>query len=137
MEVQNKVNPSEQQMAEFMEPGHEEPIYMLNLLKFKEKASYEDNRETTLSGREAYEIYAKEVAEHLEKVGGKPVFGADVSRLMLGEVEDLWDMVAIARYPSRKAMLKMITDPDYIESAKHRASGLKGQLNIETKTGNS
>ena len=56
MEVQNKVNPSEQQMAEFMEPGHEEPIYMLNLLKFKEKASYEDNRETTLSGREAYEI---------------------------------------------------------------------------------
>ena len=35
MEVHNKVNPSEQQMAEFMEPGHEEPIYMLNLLKFK------------------------------------------------------------------------------------------------------
>ena len=41
MEVQNKVNPSEQQMAEFMEPGHDEQIYMLNLLKFKEKASYE------------------------------------------------------------------------------------------------
>jgi len=26
----------------------------------------------------------------------------------------------------------MILDPDYIESAKHRAAGLKGQLNIET-----
>ncbi len=35
-------------------------------------------------------------------------------------------------YPSRKAMLKMITDPDYIESAQHRVAGLEGQLNIET-----
>ena len=36
---------------------------------------------------------------------------------MLGEVEDLWDQVAIAMYPSRKAMLEMISDPDYIISA--------------------
>jgi len=26
----------------------------------------------------------------------------------------------------------MIMDPDYIESAQHRAAGLDGQLNIET-----
>ena len=51
----------------------------------------------------------------MAKVGGKGVFGGQVSRLMLGEVEDLWDMVAIAMYPSKKAMLKMITDPGYIE----------------------
>ena len=37
MEVHNKVNPSEQQMAEFMEPGHDEPIYMLNLLKLRRR----------------------------------------------------------------------------------------------------
>ena len=29
------------------------PICMLNLLKFKERAAYEDGRETNLSGREA------------------------------------------------------------------------------------
>ena len=52
---------------------------------------------------------------------------------MLGEVEELWDWIAIARYPSRKAMLKMITDPSYLESEKHRSAGLEGQLNIETK----
>ena len=40
-------------------------------------------------------------------------FSGVVSRLMLGEVEDLWDSVAIARYPSRKAMLEMIMDPYY------------------------
>ena len=60
------------------------------------------------------------------------IFGGNVERLMLGEVEDLWDQVAIAMYPSRKAMLEMISDPDYIESAQHRVAGLEGQLNIET-----
>ena len=28
---------------------------------------------------------------------------------MIGEVDELWDLVAIAEYPNRKAMLKMIT----------------------------
>ena len=109
---------------------------MVNLLKFKEKAEYPDKRKTDLTGREAYAIYGVEVVKHLEKVGGKPIFGSDVTRLMLGEVEELWDQVAIAMYPNRKAMLKMISDPDYIESAQHRVAGLAGQLNIETKIRN-
>ena len=133
MKVENKVMPNEKQMEEFLEEGNDEPIFMVNLLKFKEKAEYPDKRETDLSGREAYAIYGTEVVKHLEKVGGKPIFGSDVIRLMLGEVEELWDQVAIAMYPNRKAMLKMISDPDYIESAQHRVAGLAGQLNIETK----
>ena len=136
MKVENKVMPNEKQMEEFLEEGNDEPIFMVNLLKFKEKAVYPDKRETNLSGREAYAIYGTEVVKHLEKVGGKPIFGSDVTRLMLGEVEELWDQVAIAMYPNRKAMLKMISDPDYIESAQHRVAGLAGQLNIETRIRN-
>ena len=136
MKVENKVMPNERQMEEFLEEGNDEPIFMVNLLKFKEKAEYPDKRETDLTGREAYAIYGAEVVKHLEKVGGKPIFGSDVIRLMLGEVEELWDQVAIAMYPNRKAMLKMISDPDYIESAQHRVAGLAGQLNIETKIRN-
>ena len=132
MEVKNAVMPNEDQIKGFSEQGGDKPIYMVNLLKFKEKASYQDKRETNLTCEEAYAIYAEEVAGHLAKVGGKPVFGGEVERLMLGEVEDLWDKVAIAMYPSRKAMLQMINDPDYIVSAQHRVAGLEGQLNIET-----
>ena len=135
MEVKNAVMPNEDQIKEFSEQGEDKPIYMVNLLKFKEKANYPDKRETDLTGEEAYAIYAEEVAGvagHLEKVGGKPLFGGEVERLMLGEVEDLWDKVAIAMYPSRKAMFQMINDPDYIVSAQHRVAGLEGQLNIET-----
>ncbi len=136
MKVENKGMPNEKQMEEFLEEGHDEPIFMVNLLKFKDRAKYPDKRESNLSGKEAYAIYSKEVVGHLEKVGGKPIFGSEVTRIMLGEVEDLWDQVAIAMYPNRKAMLKMISDPDYIKSAQHRVAGLAGQLNIETKIRN-
>ena len=135
MEVKNHRRPSKEQIAGFLEGDNETPIAMVNLLKFKKNAEYEDGRDTDLSGRDAYAIYGLEVVEHLKKVGGTFVFSGSVSRLMLGEVEDLWDAVAIARYPSRKAMLEMMMDPDYQESEKHRAAGLAGQLNIETKEG--
>ena len=135
MEVKNSVIPNKDQMDEFLEGDIESPISMVNLLKFKEKAEYEDGRDTNLSGKEAYMIYGIEVQEHLKKVGGEMVFGGEISRLMLGEVEDLWDNVAVARYPSRTAILEMMMHPDYQESEKHRSAGLLGQLNIETKEG--
>ena len=133
MKVENKVKPNDEQMAGFLEGDIDSPIEMVNLLKFKDKAEYEDGRITELSGEEAYSIYGMEVQEHLKKVGGESIFFGTVERLMLGEVEELWDWVAIAKYPSRKAMLEMMLYPDYQESEKHRSAGLKGQLNIETK----
>ena len=45
MKVENKVMPNEKQMEEFLEEGNDEPIFMVNLLKFKEKAEYPDKRE--------------------------------------------------------------------------------------------
>jgi len=51
---------------------------------------------------------------------------------MLGEVEELWDQVAIAQYPSRAAMLEMMQLPEYQAIHMHRDAGLAGQLNIET-----
>tara|TARA_B100000929_G_scaffold97957_1_gene77040 strand:- start:451 stop:867 length:417 start_codon:yes stop_codon:yes gene_type:complete len=134
MEVKNAVMPNDQQMAGFLEEGEDKPIFMVNLLKFKEKAVYPDKRETDLTGEQAYAIYGQEIGKQLEKVGAKTVFSGKVSRLMLGKVEDLWDQVAIARYPNRKAMLDMISDPEYIKSAQHRVAGLEGQLNIETNS---
>lgn len=131
MEVVNKVLPNQEQIEGFMAQGQDGPIYMLNLLTFKEKAEYPDGRDTDLTGAEAYAIYGAEVVGHLAKVGGSPMFSANVERLMLGEVEELWDTAAIAMYPSRKAMMDMMSSPDYQASAVHRAAGLAGQLNIE------
>ncbi|SVA53450.1 uncharacterized protein METZ01_LOCUS106304 [marine metagenome] len=133
MKVENKLRPNAKQMAGFLLGDTKTTIHMVNLLKFKNKAEYKDGRQSDLTGQEAYQIYAKEVQGHLQKVGGKLIFSGEVSRLMLGEVEELWDWVAIAEYPSRKAMRSMIMDKDYRKSEEHRSAGLAGQLNIETR----
>ena len=67
MKVENAVTPNEEQLAGFLEGDTESPIKMVNLLTFKDKAEYADGRETNLSGKEAYEIYATEVKGRSEE----------------------------------------------------------------------
>lgn len=133
MEVVNEVMPTNpDRIKEMMAEGPDGPIYMINLLKFKEKAEYEDGRETDLTGYEAYQLYAKEVAKLLTEFGGKGIFAGDVTFLALGQVEDLWDEVAIAMYPKRADLLQMSSSKKWQEISVHRTAGLAGQLNIET-----
>ena len=132
MQVTNKILPSEEQINGFINESEVGPISMVNLLRYKDKALYQDGRDTNLTGEEAYGLYAKEVINFVEKYGGEFIFAGKVTRLMLGEVEDLWDAVAIAKYPNRKAMLDMTMDPEYQKIHVHRDAGLEGQLNIET-----
>ena len=115
-----------------MEPVSEGPICMVNLLKFKEKAEYEDGRDTDLTGREAYALYEEGVKKLLQEIGGGIGFEGDVERLALGEVEELWDVVALAVWPSRGAMFKVMQSPDMQAISVHRSAGLAGQINIET-----
>ena len=133
MEVVNEVVPSTaERMEEMMQPGPDAPIYMVNLLKFKDRAEYEDGRETDLSGYDAYQIYGREVFKLLPEYGGKFVFAGDVTFLSLGQVEELWDEIAIVMYPSRADLVAMSSSQAWQEISVHRSAGLAGQLNIET-----
>ena len=85
-----------------------------------------------VNDREIFAEFSSVALPLIEKYGGEFVFAGSVSRLMLGEVEEMWDEIAIAKYPSRKAMFEMTMDPDYQKIHVHRDAGLKGQLNIET-----
>ena len=138
MKVENRVYPNREQMKGFFEEGNDDqPIYMINLLKFKEKAEYKDGRETSLSGREAYALYGKIIEKHLIEIGGELIFKSKVTRITVGKVDELWDAVAIAKWPSKKVMGEnmMPSDPELLEGYQHREAGLAGQLNIESVEG--
>jgi uncharacterized protein (DUF1330 family) len=129
----NEVYPSgEAQLQAMREAGPAGPIVMVNLLKFKDRAGYEDGRASTLSGREAYDIYGREVTKLVAGVGGRVLFSAEVTFLMLGQAHPLWDRVVLAEYPKRAALVRMAMSEAYQAIAPHRAAGLEGQLNIET-----
>ena len=70
--------------------------------------------------------------EALRETEGRLVFAGDVTNLTIGEVEELWDEIALAEYPNRAALVAMSTSEAYAKIAAHRTAGLAGQLNIET-----
>jgi uncharacterized protein (DUF1330 family) len=89
----------------------EGPVVMLNLLRFRPDG-----------GRERYEEYGEAVAPLLEGVGGDVVFAGAPAAAMIGD--DSWDLVVLARYPTRQAFLDMISSPGYQEIAHLRTESL-------------
>ena len=132
MKVKNQVNPSPERLMEFFGSDAGGTFVMVNLLKFKSRAQYPDGTDRGLTGAQAYAIYGRDVSVLLRKVGGRPIYSGAVTGLLLGEIEENWDMVALAEYPSLAAFQAMVTSPEYQEMAVHRTAGLAGQLNIRT-----
>ena len=133
MQVGNAVFPSAEQAARFFGAAEDGRFVMVNLLKFGAKAEYEDGSDAHLTGAEAYARYGAAVQACLAAVGGRQVYAGPVTGLLLGEVEELWDMVALAEYPSLAAMQQMVQSPAYKAIEVHRTAGLAGQLNIRTR----
>jgi uncharacterized protein (DUF1330 family) len=132
MRVENAVFPGKEQITSFFGGPENGPFVMVNLLKFKETAEYADGSDADLSGARAYARYGKAIQECLAAVDGKQIYAGPVTGLMIGEVEELWDMVALVEYPSLAAMQKMMSSPEYRAIEVHRKAGLAGQLNIRT-----
>jgi len=133
MKVTNAVYPSGAQAGEFFGAAEDGPFVMINLLKFKPKAEYADGSDADLSGMEAYARYGDAVSKLVEALGGRIHYSGEVTGLLLGEVEEMWDMVALAEYPSLAAFKAMALSPEMHAIEHHRTAGLVGQLNIRTR----
>ena len=131
MNVENAVYPKGTQLAALMALPEAGPIVMLNLLKFRDRAEYRDGRATTLTGREAYMLYGEQMAPFVIARGGKMHFTGDIGALAIGEVGEMWDVVALMEYPSAKAFVEIATSPEVAGFGVHREAGLAGQLLIQ------
>lgn len=134
MRVENQVMPPLEQAAAFFGAPEDGPFVMVNLLKFHARAQYADG-DHGLSGAEAYRLYGEAVRKLVEGLGGRVRYQGRVTGLLLGEVEDLWDVVALAEYPSLAAFRAMAMSPEMQAIEHHRKAGLAGQLNIRTTPG--
>lgn len=130
MNVENAVVPTAEQFQTLLSSEYEGPVCMLNLLKFKVWAEYDDGRDEVISGREAYGRYAEKMQKLVESKGGRFLFGGEVKGLVLGEVEELWDSVGIVEYPSREEFVAIASSLEVQELGIDRKAGLDGQLLI-------
>lgn len=126
------VYPTRERLMELAGSKDDEPIVMLNLLKFRDVAEYKDGRAEKISGREAYMRYGEKMQKIVPSHGGRMLISADLKKVVIGDVEDLWDVVALVEYPSAAAFAAIAMSPEVLEAGADREAGLAGQLLIRS-----
>ncbi|HEY4345701.1 MAG TPA: DUF1330 domain-containing protein [Parvibaculum sp.] len=132
MNYEIAVYPTREKLMELAGSQDKTPIIMLNLLKFRKIAEYKDGRADKISGREAYMRYGEKMQKLVEAKGGRFHISASLESVVIGEVEDLWDVVAMMEYPSAADFVAIATSPEVMEIGVHREAGLAGQLLIRS-----
>ncbi len=105
-----KSNPEE--FRKLAKNPNEGPVVMLNLLKFK-----------GVEGQASYIRYTKEAGKFVEGVGGKVLYLGKPGELLNGE--EAWDLLMLVQYPSRKAFISMINNPEYLKTHQFREEGVE------------
>ncbi|MGH3531481.1 MAG: hypothetical protein ACRDSX_06030 [Mycobacterium sp.] len=85
MKVQNAVYPTAPRVEALMADASDAPVVMLNLLRFRAQAAYPDGRPTSLTGRQAYDLYAAAMQKVIEERGGRLLFAGDVASFVIGD----------------------------------------------------
>lgn len=106
----------------FVENDQSGPVHMLNLVRYREWASYEDGRKAT--GAEAYAAYGRESAPVLARVGGRVIWRGTMEMMMIGPDDKQWDLCFIVEYPDAAAFATMVQDPEYRTAVVHRQAAL-------------
>ena len=76
------VDPEREQFEAFKELPRDVPVMMLNLLRFREQAAYDDGRVAT--GEEAYAAYGRESAPIFRRVGGEIIWRGKPEVMLIG-----------------------------------------------------
>lgn len=116
-------NVAEMQRFLTVDPADDGPFYMVNLIRYRERAEYPDGRESDLTGREADEIYSEWMRnERLPELGAELVYAAGVEDELIAGVR--FDQVAVVRYPSRAEFAAMTAEPEFQERSIHKQAGV-------------
>ena len=102
-------------------PELDGPVWMINLMSYRDRAEYADGRPTTLTGREADDLYAP--LGPLTAVGARVVLFADVDQQLLGD-RPRWDRVAVVRYPTGRSFLQMQALPEFAGLHQHKDAAM-------------
>jgi len=129
------VSPTEAQLRALLQRPDDGPVQMVNLLKFRDRASYPAGHPLAGAaggtGAEAYMRYGAVAGRTIAAYGGRIVLLANGEQVIIGEAPE-WDQTVVVEYPSRAAFVDMILDAEYQAAHPHRRAGLERTVVIAT-----
>lgn len=121
------VDPTREAFDQFKSLPRDEPIQMLNLIRYRAEAAYPADHENAgkgWSGAEAYREYGRTSGPVLQRVGGRIIWRGKPRVTVTGPSEERWDAGFIAEYPSAAAFFAMISDEEYQQAVVNRTAGV-------------
>ena len=134
--MEQRLAPSETQLAKLMSLPADAPLAVLNLFEFHDLANYQPEEPeygtdaANISGEEAYRRYAEAAGGLIQKLGGSVTMSAAAEQVLIGPEEANWSMAAIMLFPTRGAFMQMMADPGFQETSRHRKAALKNHYMI-------
>ncbi len=120
--------PDENQMKVARNQNLDEALFVYNLNKYKPVADYGESGDK-ISGKEAYDRYAKIAGFELLRRGAYPVYGGKPISLYCSSNDcmliDDWDHFIFVRYPQRRNLLATIESDEFNNGQVHRDAGLE------------
>ena len=132
------VDPERAQFDAFKALPRDTKIHMLNLVRFKDEATYPADHplaDRGLSGAEAYANYGRDSGPVFQRVGGSIVWRGSMEAMLIGPDGEKWDAMFVAEYPNSGAFMEMVTDPVYRVAVVHRQAAVETSRLIRTAPG--
>lgn len=108
------IDPRGADLTAFLTTDPDEPVVMLNLLRFID------------GGRDLYQQYSTAFRETFApRYGVEVIYAGDGDAALVAEDGQQWDAVLLVRYPSRKAFSQMVADPEYQQITHLRSGALQ------------
>lgn len=122
--------PSDSQIKKLLSLPPDAPVAALNLFQFNKQAQYQpsdpefNTAAANVKGLEAWARYSAVAGKYIADLGGRVVFSAPVAQTLIGSEDAQWDVAAIMYFPTRKAFLEMLEDPNFQKASRHRKAAL-------------
>ena len=126
------IYPTPAQFKALLAGPPDQPVVMLNLLRFKPRA---DAPDAGVSGAEAYARYGSAMRKIVESHGGRILWSGRVDSMVIADDDPGYHAVALVEYPSRAKFVEIATSAEVAAIGVHRAAGLESQWLIATTPG--
>lgn len=120
--MNSHVDPDRERYAIFKELPRSGKIHMLNLVRLRETAVYEDG--TMVTGHEAYAAYGRESGPVFQRLGGRIVWSGKFELMLIGPESEYWDICFVAEYPDADTFIAMLRNEEYRKAVKHRQAAV-------------
>ena len=123
------IYPTSEQVQTLLAGPPDQPVVMVNVLRFKPRATADGATET---GEASYMRYAAAMRKVVESHGGRFVWMGRVDSVVIGDPDETFHVIGLVEYPSRQKFVEIAFSDEVREIGGDRSSGLESQWLIAT-----